>query len=170
MRSAPSRKRLSAFVSVGLTLALVALTTPRAASAASLEIITFTGQRIQSIFEGLLPSRYVLEYRGGGKPRQLNPSWRGRLEGRSLWEGGAQPQASTARFLRVQDCGPTLCQIGQCFGQYDRAVPCYGCCTDPTGCPSLNNYQSDPTKNKESDQVIDEPCGADCCDDFNNCG
>jgi hypothetical protein len=142
----------------GLVLAILVLMTPLTLPAASSEqIITHWGQKIPSIFDGLKPSRLALEL-VPKREKARNMSWVG--EGRTL---GRQFVAHLRTACSVGQCTPIAC-----FGQFERATPCSGCCTDSVGCPALNNY-TDSKNYDQDDQVKDEPCGADCCDDFANC-
>ena len=82
-----------------------------------------------------------------------------------LWEERMSDLHLGAHFLKACD----VCQPTACFGSFERTVPCSGCCTDEVGCNGVNNYQTDSKNNKQSDQVKNEPCGADCCDDYADC-
>jgi len=143
---------------VGVVLAGVGIGVPfKSQAELPPEIIDFSGHRIPSVFDGLNPSRFA---------RYSEPPRGKSTKAGSFLKDGILEGRFGARYLLAQ-CPE--CQPIACFGQFDRAVPCYGCCTDPIGCPGLNNYQTDPKNNHEYDQVRDQPCGADCCDDFANC-
>lgn len=148
--------RVSLLLILGLALASLALVMPLRVQATSTEqVITFSGQKVPSIFDGLLPSHFGL-YIG----RRRN-----KLRNLSSWEEKMSDVYLGARFLEACD----TCQPTACFGSFERTVPCSGCCTDEVGCNGVNNYQTDSKNNKQSDQVQNEPCGADCCDDYANC-
>jgi hypothetical protein len=141
----------------GLIFASLLLMAPCDLHTASNErMMTFSGQEISSIFDGLKPSRFALDFiPKRDKPRNVS----------RLWEEKMSDVHLGAHYLKA--CN--LCQPGACFGSFERATPCYGCCTDPTGCPGLNNYTTDSKNYDQDDKVQDEPCGAHCCDDFANC-
>jgi len=153
-----SHRGISLSLALGLSLISLVLVAPCNLHAASNEqMITFSGQKLLSIFDGLGPSRfarYSVPMRRG--PRKM--SW--------LLDEKALDGQLGARYILAQ-CGQ--CNPVACFGSFDRATPCSGCCTDPIGCPALSNYTTDSKNYDQDDQVKDEPCGADCCDDFTNC-
>ena len=138
-------------------IATLALVTPYNLQATATEqIITFSGQKITSIFDGLSPSHFALVC-APRRERSRKPSWL--LEEKSL------DQHLRAHFLNA--CA--TCQDTSCFGSFEIVVPCSGCCTDPTGCGQINNYQTNTTKGTQQDQVEDEQCGPDCCDNYFGC-
>jgi hypothetical protein len=141
----------------GFALVSLVLMVPCSLHAASnVQMITSSGQTLLSIFEDLSPSRfarYSVPTRGG--PRKMS----------SLLDERALDGHLGARYLLA--CA--TCNPGSCFGSFERATPCSGCCTDPVGCPALNNYTTDSKNYDQDDQVKDQPCGADCCNDFTNC-
>jgi hypothetical protein len=143
-------------LSVVLSLAITGLIaiTPRLHAASNEHMITSLGQTIPSIFDGLVPSQF--------RPNSVLKRSRSR---NSLWKENLSDAHLGARYLKA--C--TLCSPGGCFGSFERATPCSGCCTDSTGCPGINNYTTDSKNYDQDDHVKDEPCGVDCCDDFANC-
>jgi hypothetical protein len=141
---------------LGLAFGILVLMMPLRAQAASTEqVITFSGQKVPSIFDGLVPNHFALYV----------AHRRNKLHNLSSWEEKMTDLHLGARFLEACD----TCQPTSCFGSFERTVPCSGCCTDEIGCNGVNNYQTDSKNNQESDQVQNEPCGADCCDDYANC-
>jgi hypothetical protein len=77
------------------------------ANAASDDIITFAGQRISSVFEGLLPSRYAQRRGEGVKSRDAAYSWQDRLEQDRLWGLRSGRRYLGARYVQAQ-CGQCL--------------------------------------------------------------
>ena len=63
---------------------------------------------------------------------------------------------SRQRHLGAKYREACTCNGTDCFGQFEILVPCSGCCTDPTGCGQINNYQENTSKAAEGDQVEDE--------------
>ncbi len=160
MQKGLTRDRCVSFsLLLGLALVSLLLVTPSSLQASYGEqMITFSGQRISSIFDGLSPSRFA---RYSAPARSRSPKMSGLLEERSL-------DLHLVAHLVLAQCGQ--CTPTACFGSFERQTDCYGCCTDPVACPSpLHNYKTDSKNNKPSDQVQDEPCGPECCDDFYNC-
>lgn len=154
----PNYRGTSLCLALGLVLASLVLIVPCNLHAASNEqMITFSGQKITSIFDGLGPSRFAPDF-APKRDKSRKTSWLLLLEEKSL-DGHLG-----AHYLKA-----CTCQDSACFGSFEIVVPCYGCCTDPTGCGQINNYQTNTSKGTQGDQVEDEPCGPDCCDDFFGC-
>jgi hypothetical protein len=150
-----SYRCVSLSLALGLALASLVLTVPcRLQSSSIKHIVTPVGSKIPTIFAGLKP--YAREHlsRREGVPNTNH-----------LWEERILDKRLGAHYR--QAC--TQCTPGQCFGHYEIVVPCYGCCTNPTGCGQINNYQTNTSKGTYNDQVEDEPCGPDCCDAFFGC-
>jgi ribosomal protein S27E len=166
MRSAAISRRFVALHTLGIVIVATAFMTPGTANAMSNDIITSAGQSIASIFEGLAPSRYVLEYRDK-KPRRTSRPWEERLERGKLLDEGTAVQRFGPRLLRV-DCG-TCPPDTVCSGHYEKIVACSGCCVDPLGCGQVNNFQQDTQHEAYDSGVYDTYCGLDCCWDAQPC-
>ena len=162
MKKALVSKYLS-LAGFGVAVVGVSLMMPCKAAAASDEVITFAGRRVSSIYEGLQPSSYSQE--SAAEPRDRVRLWQDRLMYDPLGEQWSFRRHRRPRYLPA--C--TFCDSGSCFGHFEIVVPCYGCCTNPSGCGQINNYQTNTTKGVYNDQVIDDPCGPDCCDAFFGC-
>jgi hypothetical protein len=150
--------RVSVSLALGLALASLLFVSPRTLQAASSEqIITFSGETISSIFEGLNPSHFA-EYSGptSGRSRKIS----GLLEEKSL-------DALLGARLRTvcTTCDPDT----PCSGHYEKIIPCSGCCVNPVGCGVVNNFVTDTVHQDYDDGEYDTYCGANCCVDSQPC-
>ena len=119
--------------------------------AAGIRVIGSSGESLGSMFDGLRPTvTRVAPSRGESHRQRLSHD-------RPLLN-----DSIGARYVPVQ-----CCTNGQCFGHYEKIIPCHGCCTDPS-C-EVDNYQYDPAGGLYSNGAADVPCGADCCDDWAIC-
>jgi hypothetical protein len=145
----------------GVTATLVlgfALMSPDALLAASnSRVVTFSGQEIASIFEGLKPNRFLLEY-VPERSKARKERWR-------LEEGKLDAYLG-ARYIPVQcgQCPPTLCA-----DHYQKLVPSTGC-IDPLGASlNLENATTNTTEATYRQGAFDIPCGEYCCEDAQDC-
>lgn len=160
MGKSRSYNRRSMLVILRLSLTLVGLALTAAVelhAAENTRTITPSGQRIESIFDGLSPSRFALEYRfEWPRPKGMH----GLIEGKDIDE------IFGANFVRVQCQCPS---DTSCAGHFEVLTPCSGCCLNPTGCQGVNNFHSDTQNGSYSEGVYDSFCGVDCCTDANGC-
>jgi hypothetical protein len=147
----------------GITASLVlgfALMSPDVLLAASnSRVVTFSGQEIASIFEGLKPNRFLLEY-VPERSKARKERWR-------LEEGKLDAHLG-ARYIPVQcgQCSPDT----PCADHYQVFHDSSGC-IDPLGACSLplSNATTDTENGKYSSGAYDSYCGQYCCEDAQPC-
>jgi ribosomal protein S27E len=153
-----SYRRISLSLGLGFALVSLVLIAPcNLRAAANEQMITFSGQRLPSIFDGLHPSRfarYSVTTRGGSR----KVSWL--LEEKTLGR-----HAGAHLRVACSSCGSDT----TCAGHYEVITACSGCCTNSTGCPALNNFHSDTQHATYQDGEYDCFCGEDCCTDAGGC-
>jgi hypothetical protein len=157
MQKGPSHNLgVSATLTLGLALASLVLMLPRRLTAASNDqVITCAGQKVSSIFEGLKPNHF------------LPASDTERHKGRRQWlDERAFGGYMGAHFVLAQcsQCSPDT----PCAGHYEAFHASTGC-TDPVGCPSLENAYTNTTSAPYSSGSYDSYCGVDCCYDAQQC-
>lgn len=150
--------------SISLALSLVFFTSLvvgspyKAYAVVGTRMITPSGQSIASIFDGLSPSAFALEYRFKSKSK------RQRNVGHFL-EESLLDRHFGAHLIRVDscaDCSPDTA----CADHYQKLVPSSGCTSVGCALP-LNNAVTDSTNAPYDDGAYDTYCGADCCvDDY----
>lgn len=125
-------------------------------------IIAADGKTIASVFEGLTPSWFARQEVIQQLQRHPGNVWRGKLSSNLSIFG--------ARVVEAQcvACPPTEA----CSGNFTRLIPLppgVGC-DNPIACPSVNNFQIDPTD--PSLRNLGEQnsyCGPSCCVDAEIC-
>jgi hypothetical protein len=155
-----SYRGVSLSLALGLALASLVLMSPRKVQAASNErIITFSGQRIPSVFEGLGPSHFAEEsVSTRGKSREM--SWL--LEGTTL---DGQLEA------RLRMACTTCSNDTSCTGHYEVLEDSSGCIEQPPGACQLplNNAHTDTHNGFYDDGSYVSYCGQYCCSDAYLC-
>jgi len=139
----------------------------RVQAASSPRIITFSGQKITSIFEGLRPSHFAPEFRGKDRNGEGRRPWEERLRRDQPWEEGASGRRG-ARFVLAQcgQCNPNT----PCIDHYVVITSCgASCCVNPVGCGVVSNFKIDTQHGFYHDGEQDTYCGLYCCVDSENC-
>jgi hypothetical protein len=156
-----TQKTQQFFCALVLGIAQLSLAIPTHA-ATTHSVIGIQGQRLPSIFDGLKPSWFAAE-------RMVpKPHIRSRRQRPLVQPDG--PQQFGGRFVRAfcPDCP----QETACAGDYVRIVelpPGVGC-SDPLGCPTVNNFEVDPSDpSLVGIGEVDTYCGLTCCWDAQPC-
>jgi hypothetical protein len=156
MQKSSSRKYV---VSAILALGFALISSGAMFAASNNQLITFSGQEISSIFEGLKPSQFILDYL-----RRRNRAQREKwfLDERT---GGARLGA----HLVLAQCGNCPSDT-QCADHYQVLHNSSGC-LDPLGaCPlPLHNATTDTQNGTYSEGSYDSYCGLYCCEDAQEC-
>lgn len=140
------------------TLVLILVVPCEVLAEPNIAVVTPSGQRVHSIFEGLRRSSYARHVKGHRFDR----------DSRVQLKGGYPDEGLQAGYLPVQ-C--TQCPSDSvCSGHYEKLVTSTGC-VDPYGaCPlPLNNAVTDTQTKPYSSGSYDSYCGVHCCLDAQFC-
>lgn len=123
------------------------------AIAAPAALISDSGQKLASVFEGLKPNPQVANF------QPTRPLWRGMLQGRL-------PGLRNVNIIYGDSCP----SVG-CGGNYESIVPSSGC--GSSGCDDVNNVVTDTQGASCYDGAMNEECGGGfagpCCANWQPC-
>jgi hypothetical protein len=143
----------SRVVPIGGILACLVLSISIPANAAPPALISDSGQKLSSVFDGLTANPRLANY------QPVLPLWRGMLQGRL-------PGLRNVNIIYGNNCPGA-----PCAGNYEVIVSSGGCMA--TGCDNPQNVITDTQNGSCSDGAINSECGGGdtgpCCAMWDNC-
>ena len=128
------------------------------AIAAPPALISDSGQKLASVFEGLKPNPQLANY------QPVMPLWRGMLQGRL-------PGLRNVNIVMGNFCPSSTCE-----GNYQVIVPLdpgSGCISFSGGCPEVNNTSTNTQDGFCKNGAMDSECGGGdlgpCCANWEEC-
>lgn len=135
-------------------LACLVLSISLPAIAAPTALISDSGQKLASVFEGLKPNPQVANF------QPVRPLWRGNLQSR------------LPGLMRVSITETPFCPTSTCEGNYAVIEPSPGGCHSD-GCPAVNNFITDTQQGSCFQGAMDIECGDGiidpCCANWEDC-
>ena len=152
------KKQCSRILLASGILACLVLSISLPAMAAPPALISDSGQKLSSVFDGLTPNPRLANY------RPALPLWRGMLQGRL-------PGLRNVNIVMGNFCPSTTCE-----GNYQIIIPLdtgSGCISFSGGCPEVNNTSTDTQGGFCKDGAMNIECGGGdtgpCCANWNPC-